>query len=269
MRVAIASLFACLMLQTSLVFAAEIRVASDSSGIENIRLILEGPIEDGDFEKFRLLVDNHNLDGDTINGVILNSPGGSVVPALEMGRYIRLKRIVTFAPLSCPDGECICASACALIWLGGISRTGTVYVHRPSLRDDDQRLNFSAWDRAVGAAQDDILLYLHEMRIDESVSGAMLSTNPADILPIQAGRDVAYKDSILEDYSRSRCGPPLSEQSKAYLTLFEEVLKSEGEEGLEYAERELLIILREKSSRVKECNKNVLSAAQKEAQLPS
>ena len=75
-----------------------------------------------------------------------------------------------------------------MIWFGGISRTGTVFVHRPSLRDEDLRLDFDAWESAVNEAQNDIQSYLHEMRIMDSVSDAMLSTNPNDLAPIKLAR---------------------------------------------------------------------------------
>ena len=250
-----------LSLQVSFSGAAEVRLDRIN---DNIVIIFEGKIEAGDFDKFKSVLDSQNEQGVFVNAVILNSPGGSVAPALEIGRYTRLKRLVAYSPFACGErSECICASACALIWFGGISRTGTVYVHRPSLIDDDQRLDFDAWDSVVNEAQNDIQSYLNEMRIADSVSDAMLSTNPNDIAPIQAGKDVAYKDTILEDYSRTRCGPPMSEIQEAYLTTFE----GSDESELEIILVDLLIVLREKADWLKECNKRILYLAQEEAQL--
>ena len=267
MKRSLAWLLIFLSLQVSLAGAAEFRLALDSIGKGNTIIILEGKIETGDFEKFKSVLDNQNAQKVAVNGIILNSPGGAVVPALEIGRYIRLKRLVTYSPLSCDESECICASACALIWLGGIARTGTVYAHRPSLRDEDQRLDFDAWDRVINTAQNDIDLYLREMRITDTVSEALLSTNPNDILPIQAGKEVAYKDTILEDYSRTRCGPPMSEFQEFYLSSFEGSEEQSDESGLEIIAREFLSVLREKASWLKECNKRILYMAQEEAQL--
>ncbi|MBX9751862.1 MAG: hypothetical protein K5Q68_19890 [Roseococcus sp.] len=49
--------------------------------------------------------------------IVLDSPGGSVMPALEIGRIIRQRRLATFIP-----ERALCASACGLIWLAGTPR---------------------------------------------------------------------------------------------------------------------------------------------------
>jgi hypothetical protein len=46
--------------------------------------------------------------------VLLDSPGGNLKAGIEIGKAIRLKEFVTVVP----DGA-LCASACALVWLGG------------------------------------------------------------------------------------------------------------------------------------------------------
>jgi len=75
-------------------------------------IVLNGPIKDGDDARFRDIAASA---GKAV--VLLNSEGGSVAPALEMGRTIRLKGLSTSVP---PDT--LCASACALIWLAGSPR---------------------------------------------------------------------------------------------------------------------------------------------------
>ncbi|MDF3152048.1 hypothetical protein P3C58_08670 [Mesorhizobium sp. XAP10] len=49
--------------------------------------------------------------------VVLNSEGGAVLPALEIGRAIRLKGFSTAVA-----SDTLCASACALTWLAGAPR---------------------------------------------------------------------------------------------------------------------------------------------------
>lgn len=49
--------------------------------------------------------------------VVLNSGGGALTPALNIGRFIRENRMQTFVP----DGSG-CFSACSLIWLAGTER---------------------------------------------------------------------------------------------------------------------------------------------------
>jgi hypothetical protein len=50
-------------------------------------------------------------------GVIFQSPGGNVLAALQIGRFIRLHNFATLVP-----DNMTCASACALAWLGGTHR---------------------------------------------------------------------------------------------------------------------------------------------------
>lgn len=49
--------------------------------------------------------------------IVLDSPGGEVLPALEIGRIIRQRRLTTLIP-----ERAQCASACGLIWLAGAPR---------------------------------------------------------------------------------------------------------------------------------------------------
>jgi hypothetical protein len=49
--------------------------------------------------------------------IVLNSPGGRLEPAIEIGSTIRKRKFATLVH----DGAS-CASACALVWLAGVSR---------------------------------------------------------------------------------------------------------------------------------------------------
>lgn len=76
-------------------------------------IAIAGVIGEGDDHTFRELA--AASPANTI--VVLNSEGGLVQPALEIGRAIRLKGLATAVA---PDD--LCASACALIWLAGVDR---------------------------------------------------------------------------------------------------------------------------------------------------
>lgn len=93
------------------VSAAELTVESYDDG--NLTIILiSGEIEQGDELKFRKLALEHS------NAlVVLESPGGAVGPALEIGRAISISGFPT-AVL----GDSYCTSACALIWMAGSVR---------------------------------------------------------------------------------------------------------------------------------------------------
>lgn len=55
--------------------------------------------------------------GEYVKTVVLNSPGGSVADALEMGRLIREKGLSTQV-----DSGTLCASSCPLVFAGGVER---------------------------------------------------------------------------------------------------------------------------------------------------
>lgn len=105
--------------------------------------VLTGPIVKGDYERVvTLLRANHP----NLVQFYLISPGGDVDEALKIGRLFRKYLISTMAPQRLPNGGTLtvfgcrgdcgsCASACALIWFGGVERNGSVGVHRP--RTDD------------------------------------------------------------------------------------------------------------------------------------
>ena len=49
--------------------------------------------------------------------VVLGSEGGNLLAGIEIGKAIRLKDLATYVP-----DDILCASACALAWLGGTQR---------------------------------------------------------------------------------------------------------------------------------------------------
>lgn len=110
-------------------------------------IILEGEIQSGDEKKFREI--SLKLPKAT---VILNSEGGSLSPALEIGRLIRVAGYETIVL-----DRHTCASACALIWLAGYPREvigqGQVGFHA-AYRDNQGKLE------EVGAANALIGSYL-------------------------------------------------------------------------------------------------------------
>jgi len=91
-------------------YAADIsKVAGKSGEIDFI--LLKGEIQRGDDKLFK------NIAFNTENAiVILDCPGGLVMPALEIGKAIRLKGYATAVT------DTSCTSACAIIWLAGETR---------------------------------------------------------------------------------------------------------------------------------------------------
>jgi hypothetical protein len=81
---------------------------------KNGRLIATGMIAPGSAEAFAAEV---NARGEYIKSVVLNSPGGSVGDALQMGRLIRARGFATEV-----EPNRICVSSCPLVFVGGAKR---------------------------------------------------------------------------------------------------------------------------------------------------
>jgi Peptidase family M23 len=81
-------------------------------GTEGVFVEITGKINWGDDIKFSKLVSPYRY------GVVsLSSTGGSTFAAIEIGKLVRAKGLSTVVA-----GKRACASACALIWLGGLQR---------------------------------------------------------------------------------------------------------------------------------------------------
>lgn len=75
-------------------------------------VIVSGTIEKDDDVKFKAIASGLS---DAI--VILDSPGGSLIPGMEIGRFVRANGFFTAVP-----ENTLCASSCALIWVAGTKR---------------------------------------------------------------------------------------------------------------------------------------------------
>lgn len=153
--------------------------AAEISAISPARVVLEGEIKTGDYDKLRNLIDPNSpvkvgvggvggdLYGDTYREIYLASPGGNVAEAMKIGRLLRALRWETIVPaaftnpnikpekifednqLKNPKSNYMCASACFFIFVAGLYRDEDVYllaenrvilgIHRPYLTDSDLR----------------------------------------------------------------------------------------------------------------------------------
>ncbi|MEI7516176.1 MAG: hypothetical protein WCK81_12375 [Betaproteobacteria bacterium] len=90
--------------------AAEIKIDRGSKG-DSDTIKIQGEIKTGDEDKFRALAM-----GSRKATVLLDSKGGRLGPALEIGKMIRLRGFATAVQ------DATCQSACSLIWLAGEPR---------------------------------------------------------------------------------------------------------------------------------------------------
>jgi hypothetical protein len=110
----VAALLACLPSQASAASFERVKLSGD-----NIAIVISGEIVAGDDRKFA------NIAISTSKAIVLlDSPGGVLTPALEIGRAIRLKGFMTYVP-----EDFSCASSCALIWLAGSTRLKSARGH--------------------------------------------------------------------------------------------------------------------------------------------
>jgi hypothetical protein len=143
-------------------------------------LTVTGTIMPGSAAAFAAEVEQY---AEYIKTVALDSPGGSVADALEMGRLIREKGFAT----SVAAGA-LCASSCPLVFAGGSERvaapTSAIAVHQiyaATPADTTLASRLAAAGSAMSDAQTmtaEISRYLIEMGIDPEVWLRALETPP-------------------------------------------------------------------------------------------
>lgn len=98
----------------------------------------------------------------TRNIVVRNMPGGSVNDALAIGEAIRSREYVT---AMLPDG--VCASACGLIYLGGVQRYwregARFIIHRPEIRVATPFKSIAEMDQAYDQLRLRLIRYVASM----------------------------------------------------------------------------------------------------------
>lgn len=148
-------------------------------------LTLTGAIAAGDSE--RVL---ENL-GDGLTHVRLNSPGGSVLDALAIGRSIRKAELETV--LGASD---ICLSACPYILASGTKRLvhgdAQVGVHQHYFGANSALPAFLAVEH-IQNGQADVMMYLSDMGIDPLIMQHALSTPSDEIYVLLSEQLETYK----------------------------------------------------------------------------
>ena len=159
---------------------------------------LDGQISKGDYEKVVAFV---SANFPNVIDFYLISPGGDVDEALKIGRLFRKQLIGT-------SSVEICASSCALIWLGGIHRTGLAGLHRP-YRTDPMFKALSPADASTAYRQllERVTTYLEEMEVPKSIIETMVVTSSDDIHWVYAGTDKLGRPPSIAEWEDATCGP--------------------------------------------------------------
>lgn len=137
---------------------------------------LEGAIAAGDAER---IIPQIDAGEPSVESLILQSTGGSVGDALEIGRHLRARGITT----RMLAGE-ICLSACPYMLAGGASRDiapeALVGVHQHYFGENTLLPAYLAVED-IQRGQADVMRFLSDMGIDPLVMQHALSTPPDEI----------------------------------------------------------------------------------------
>jgi hypothetical protein len=183
-----------------------------------VRDLLRGPIVEGDYEKVARAI---RESWPNLTMIDLDSPGGSVREALKIGRMLRKYLITTnvsrlesaelpppppgFGPVT-PIQREACASACALIWFGGVERSGMVGLHRPRITDPD----FASASPEEATKRYRLLLsaieaYLTEMETPRPIIDQMLATGSSEIRWIDAVSEGLSQPPSFAEWEAATC----------------------------------------------------------------
>jgi uncharacterized protein len=176
---------------------ATIGLASRADGTPVVGVKVEGDITPGDALKLLAIYEQYGPNA--VSPVYLRSKGGDVEEAVRMGRLIRALRLETRAPdhfdsqldeatfersvvPATNKDNFVCASACFLVFVGGVDRSGDFLVlHRPYLSRQAAR-NLSDLSRESEQKQvmAEVRDYLLEMEVDQFFIDKMMWTSSQD-----------------------------------------------------------------------------------------
>ncbi len=154
---------------------------------------LEGAIVSGDATRIIDLIDGADSALDTL---ILQSPGGSVLDALALGRHLRENGIAT----RMLEGE-FCYSACPYLLAGGTTRDiaegASVGVHQHYFGENTLLPAFVAVED-IQRGQGEVMIYLEEMGIDPLVMQHALTT-PSDEIYVLLPEELALYGFVADE----------------------------------------------------------------------
>jgi ATP-dependent protease ClpP protease subunit len=154
--------------------------------------------------------------------VVIDSPGGSVASALDIGHMLRDAQAAVWVERSAS-----CASACTLIYAAGVLRTavGKIGIHRPSLAEMPRRTDMKSVKEIADHIAAVLRTYAAEMNVSERFVDDMLVVPPEKIWWLSQGE--------LDVYGLGRTDPVYAE------SIALKVAKQYEISPIEYRRREL------------------------------
>jgi hypothetical protein len=196
-------------------------------------LILHGPIIAGDAARFQQLAVSELRAGHALVALRAYSPGGSTDEAVNIGRQVRMLKLYTFGPVKDPQGksicnysdidhftmqsghygsDCICASACSLIWMGGAGRDGDAVIGIHAPRYDEMSFSKFSPDQADEQYKEVVALlkgYFNELGdVPTWTLQKMLSSDSSHMHYLDAQEIAEFYNfnPALEELVLARCG---------------------------------------------------------------
>ncbi|MGO9311549.1 MAG: hypothetical protein ACLQDI_02315 [Syntrophobacteraceae bacterium] len=215
-------LFACAVLGLLLVAAnasgADIGYAVSAANKGIIGIKLEGDIVPGDADNLLQFLKKYWWTSDAPPHVepatlYLASKGGDASEAMKIGRIVRRLRLqVTvpdyddpmwpLVPIINNRDNCICASACFLVFAGGAYRSGNnIGLHRPYV-SRNQNTSDVIYEEQQKKALIDVRRYLEEMEVPTYYIDLMMSRNSQQVYLV-TDDDVFNKSHHLSCYTPS------------------------------------------------------------------
>ena len=160
---------------------ADFRIVKRTHG--TLTLLISGVITDNDAKALQELTADLERDSFT---VYLDSKGGSVPAAMQIGRLIRRYEGTTVIGRDLEDGgdllDAKCYSSCALIFIAGVLRlsSGQLGLHRPYLASAPQ--SRQAVEKRVPLMLSELKQYITEMGITNSFYEQMVNTEPSQMV---------------------------------------------------------------------------------------
>lgn len=141
-----------------------------------VQINVDGRIDSQTLTSVRFALQKAAGDNPSRIFVGLNSEGGDVVSAMQIGRLIRKARAWVIVP-----GDSVCASACVLIAAGGTTRSfvGPVIIHRPYASEPSNK-SLSDSQETFDRVGDAVKSYLREMNVSTTLWDRMVAIPPSE-----------------------------------------------------------------------------------------
>lgn len=136
---------------------------------------------------------------DKLQATYLDSPGGDVAAAIEIGRMFRNANEWVFV-----KQDEICVSACILVLAGATHRLiyGKVGIHRPYLKSFKGDYDREQVQHAYVAMTEDIRSYLREMNVSEKLADDMMAVEPEEVQYLSISQLTNYGLGIVDPVAK-------------------------------------------------------------------